>query len=146
MRFRVPLSMLVAATLACGDGHGPRPFTAAFALSTVNGSSPPVLVGATLNCDQYLDAALLQLNEDGTFSLNSQSTLDCTGTGGGESGQPGSLAGTYTRSGSTLSLQVPGGPLITLHYARSTISGSLPAGSSTFPTPIDVVLIRLLPL
>ncbi len=138
--------VLAIASLACGEGSGPRPFTAAFVLSTVNGSPPPVLVGASLNCDQYLDSAQLNLFDDGTFALQSHMTLDCTAAGGSVSAEQGTITGTYSRKGSTISLQVPGASPVSATYTGSSLAGTIPASSVTFPTALDLVFLRLLPL
>ena len=146
-RLRLGLAgLLSVTTLACGDGSGPRSFDAAFTLTTINGSPPPVLAGATLNCDQYLNSALLNLFEDGTFGLVAQITLDCTAAGGTVSPQQLTVTGTYTRGGSTLTVQVPGASPIPATYNGTTLTGTIPASPVTFPIALDVVLSQLLPL
>ncbi len=137
--------VLLAAGSACSDSGGPRPIAASFSLSTINGAPPPVLVGATLNCDQYLQSAVLDLLADETFLLTAQSTIDCTAAGGAVSPQALSVTGTYTRSGSTIVLQVPGALSLQASYDGTTVAGTIPASPVTFPTTIDVVLRRLVP-
>jgi len=146
-KLRLGLAALLSiTTLACGDGSGPRPFDAAFTLTTINGAPPPVLVGATINCDEYLNAALLNLFEDGTFDLVAQTTLDCTAAGGTVSPQQLTVTGTYTRGGSILTLQVPGASPVAATYNGRTLTGTIPASPVTFPTALDVVFSQLLPL
>ena len=142
----VPALTFLAGGLACSDSGGPRPIGASFSLSTINGAPPPFLVGATLNCDQYLQSAVLDLFDDETFSLSAQSTIDCTASGGGGSPQALSAAGTYSRSGSTIVLQVPDAVPLPASYDGETVAATIPASPVTFPTAIDVLLRRLVPL
>lgn len=141
----VPALLLLAEGLACSDSGGPRPIQASFSLSTINSAPPPVLVGTTLNCDQYLQSAVLDLNDDETFFLSAQSTIDCTATGGTVAPQELTVAGTYSRSGSTIVLQVPGAVPLHASYDGETVAATIPASPVTFPTTIDVVLRRLVP-
>lgn len=138
--------LLLAATLACADGGGPGFFDAAFTLTAINGSPPPVLVGATSNCDEYLDSAHLDLLEDGTFALTAQTTLDCTAAGGTVSPQLLTITGTYTRGGATITLQVPGATPIPATYDGRSLTGTIPASPATFPVALDVVFSQIPPL
>lgn len=135
----IAATLLLAPALACGDGSGPRPLNAAFYLTSVNNAAPPVLVGSTLNCDQYLDGADLLLSSDESFSLSAQTTLDCTAAGGGVTHPPIAVAGTYRRSGSSITLEVPGAVPIPAGYNGTTLTGTLPASPATFPIALDVV-------
>lgn len=135
-------ALLLATAAGCGDGNGPRPIDGAFFLSTVNDSTPPVLVGATLNCDQYLDGADLTLAADGNFNIVALTTVDCTAAGGGVTHPALLVSGTYRRSGSTITLEVPGAAPIQATYNGTTITGTLPASPVTFPIALDVVFTR----
>ncbi len=137
------LMILALGGLACGDGPGPSPLDATFALSRIDGSPPPVLIGATLNCDQYIDAGSLVFFVDGTLALSTQTTLDCTGNGGVVSHPTVLLSGTYTRSGGTITMRIGGASPLAAHYAGTTVTGTLPASNATFPTAIDLAFDRV---
>ncbi len=98
------------------------------------------------NCDQYLDSALLNLFEDATFTLTSQMTLDCTAAGGSVSREQGTISGTDSRKGSAISLQVPGASPVMATYTGSSLAGTVPASTVTFPTALDLVFLQLMPL
>lgn len=129
--------------LACVDDQGPNPLDATFALSRIDGSPPPVLIGATLNCDQFIDAGTLVFFVDGTLALSTQTTLDCTGNGGVVSHPTVLLSGSYTRSGGVITIRIDGSSPLAARYSGNTITGTLPASNATFPTPIDMTFDRV---
>jgi hypothetical protein len=144
-RSSLTLLVLGAAVAACGDGTGPRGFTASYSLTSVNGAAPPALVAATVSCDQYLNAALIQFSEDGAFDLAAELTLDCTRAGGQQTPQTLTLSGTYTRLGPRITLQVPGAPPLTATITSDALTGTLPASPVTFPIDLILIFARLLP-
>jgi hypothetical protein len=111
----------------------------------MSGSPPPVLAGTTLKSDQYPNSALLILFEVGTFGLVAQIMLDCTAAGGTVSQQQLTVTGTYTRGGSTLTVQVPGASPIPATYNGTTLTGTIPTSPVTFPIALDVVLSQRAP-
>jgi hypothetical protein len=142
---RILAIVLCLASAACGDPAEPRPFSAAFTLATVNGTAPPVLVAATVQCDQYVDGALLNLFEDRSFTLTAYFTLDCSASGGPRSPQILTLSGTYTHLGPAFTLQSPGAWPIRATYTGSGLTGTIPASPYTFPIDLDVAFVQLLP-
>ncbi len=132
-------ALLLATAVGCGDGNGPRPLSAAFYLTSVNNAALPVLVGSTINCDQYLDGADLLLALDESFYISARTTLDCTAAGGGVTHPTLTVDGTYRRSGSSITLEVTGAVPVPAGYDGTTITGTLPASPVTFPIALDVV-------
>jgi hypothetical protein len=130
---------LIAALGACGDGTGPAPHSGFYLLTDANGQPPPVLVGATTTCDQFLQKTGISLVDDGTFSLSAQVVSDCRRSGGSISMAIVTLDGTYRATAGHLSL-VPAGtgaPRIAGSYDATHLWATIPASPQTFPIPLD---------
>ncbi|HWH03358.1 MAG TPA: hypothetical protein VN674_06720 [Gemmatimonadales bacterium] len=78
---RWPLTLIIAGVLACGDPSGIGGLTGAFNLAAVDATPPPALLGATLNCDEFADAGLLNLYAN-AYDLSLDVIQDCRRSGG----------------------------------------------------------------
>jgi len=121
---------------SCGDSSGPSAITGDFALATVNGSTPPVLVGSTVSCDESIASGTLSLTNDGAFTLSGVVQFDCTRAGGQVQTQLVGLSGTYARNGQSLSFTLPGQGSITARFDGTTLTTTIPASPFTFPTAV----------
>ena len=128
---------LLAVVAACGDTTGPSPHTGVYLLTEANGGPLPVLIGATLTCDQSLFKTVLSLATDGTFSVGAQVVSDCRRAGGGWSMTIVTLDGTYSASSGSLTLILasPARPIVGT-YDASHVRVTFPAGPQTFPTAV----------
>jgi hypothetical protein len=98
-RFLIAMSIALAATLAgCGDPAGSDGVTGEYTLRTVNGTAlPTTLAPATV-----IHAGSLELRPDGRFAFTVDSSVP--GSGPVPDRRVATEEGTYTRSGSTISL------------------------------------------
>jgi hypothetical protein len=131
----------VAAVTACGDSVGPAPHTGYYLLTDANGQPPPVLVGATPTCDQFLTKTTLDLVDDGTFALASMIASDCSRSGGSTSVSIITWTGTYQGSSGRLILRpaTPGSPQIAGNYDATELRAAIPASPQTFPIALSTL-------
>jgi hypothetical protein len=114
-------------------------------LTEVNGEPPPVIVEATINCDGLISSGALTLGLDGRYELSAELTEDCTRAGGQVSTRVLGFFGTYSRSGETISFQVPGAFPITASYNNNTITGTIPASLQLFPADVALTYTEIVP-
>ena len=128
---------------ACGDSSGPETTSGDFALLTANGSAPPVLVGATVSCDQFLVSGQVTLTPTRTFDLVGSVSIDCTRAGGAVQSQPFGLSGVYALNGQGITFTIPGQASLSGSIHGDTLSATIPASQFTFPNPVALVLTRV---
>ncbi|HEX8320488.1 lipocalin family protein [Longimicrobium sp.] len=98
-RFLIAMLIALAATLAgCGDPAGSDGITGEYTLRTVNGTAVP----ATLDPMTSIQAGSLELRRGGRFSFTIESSVP--GSGPIPDRRVTTEEGTYTSSGSTISL------------------------------------------
>ncbi len=113
----VVLSIAVGAA-ACGESE-PVELAGAYTLASVEGRSPPQLVGATTECDVNLVGGRILFGpnelglEDGQFDLGLDLETDCSRGGGGTSEETVGYTGTVAVDNRDVTFQAAnaGGPL-----------------------------------
>ena len=136
---------VLCALASCGDSTGPAPIVGDFALTTVNGAPPPVLVGATVSCDESLLSGTLTMTASRSFTLSGVVEFDCTRAGGQIGSQVLAVSGTYARKGQSLTFIIPGAPLIAARLDGTIVTGTIPASPLTFPTAVTLAFTQLTP-
>jgi hypothetical protein len=131
---------LITALTACGDSLGPAPHTGYYLLTDANGQPPPILVGATPTCDQYLSRTTLDLVGDGTFGFVSLITSDCSRSGSSTNTSIVTWTGTYQGSDGRLILTpaTAGSPRIAGNYDATQLRATIPASPQTFPIALSI--------
>jgi hypothetical protein len=125
--------------VSCSDSAEPSPIAGDFDLTSVNGAPPPGLVGATVNCDEFIASGTLSLTSNRAFALDGVVQLDCTRAGGQIQTQVLSLGGTYAQDGHTLTFTLPGQGSISGQFDGTTVATTIPATPFTFPTDVALV-------
>lgn len=139
------ICLVVFALASCGDGTGPNLIEGDFGLIEVNGEPVPVLVEATVNCDGFITSGTLSLETTGRYELGAELTTDCTRSGGEVSSQVLGTFGNYTRSGKTISFQIPGAFPITATFENNTITGTIPASLGLFLNDVELTYVEVVP-
>lgn len=128
-RFLIAMFVALAATLAgCGDPSGSDGLTGEYTLRTVNGSAVP----ATLDPVTTIQAGSLELQRGGRFAF----TIDASATGAGPvpDRRVATEEGTYTSSGSTITLFYgdadPNAVPVTGVVSGNTLTLTMPFGGS----------------
>lgn len=118
--YALALSLAVA---ACSDSFGPEPITGTYTLRTVNGMPLPYLAasetigGVTSKFEVTLGNAVLNADNSFTASITLRQTVGSTVTT-----TPTITVGTYTVSGSVLTLRASDGVLTPATLAGGTIT------------------------
>jgi hypothetical protein len=81
MRSTIGLWVLALATAGC-SGTEPVELATSYTLSTVEGASPPRLVGATLECDVSIGGGHITFSAAEQFELGLDVLTDCSHGGG----------------------------------------------------------------
>jgi hypothetical protein len=99
------VSMLLA---SCGDdSFTPTELAGVYRLTAVNGTPPPVIELATIECDQLIVDGFLVLSAEGGHDLRLSIELECP-RGGDGSVQERTYAGTFTVNDDDLEFVAPG--------------------------------------
>jgi len=95
-----------ALLLGCSDALGP--VTGPYAMTFVDGVELPHVVAATLQCDQLVLRGTLDLRAPASFLLQVTQVQDCARTGGSVDTFATTLTGSFSRTGSELTLRPAG--------------------------------------
>lgn len=101
-------SLAAAALLAgCNDSFTPTELAGVYRLTAVQGTPPPYLELATIECDQFIVDGTLVLVADGSHDLSLVISLECP-RGGDQVGSQRTYPGTFTISDDELEFVAPG--------------------------------------
>lgn len=93
----VPAVPLIA-LLACGGSLEPGDVAGNYRLTTIDAQALPVLIYATIECDEHVTAGTLTLSATGGFVLHYATELTCGGNPAA-AGRERELAGIFSLSG-----------------------------------------------
>jgi len=105
-RVHVFLALLSLAALACGDSTSPESTVGVYALESINGSAPPVIIDQDASGTLEVTGGQVSLNADHTFS--DRTDFRFTASNGAISTAQDITTGTYSQTGNTITLSPTG--------------------------------------